>query len=376
MLKFNRKVKLQLTNLLRRYIKVEKTFYLTGKRKAGCIIVTIKTISEACGLSIAAVSKALNGQPGISQEKAAMVRRTAQEMGYYPNAAAQTLKTKRSYNIGILFQNLLAHEYFSLILESIRQTAEEKNYDITFLGNRHSPGMSYYEHAMRRQCDGVIVAQGDVEPNLVERLAESDLPLVSIERVFNGHTAVMSDNVGSMEEIVRYLYDMGHRRLAFIHGEMGDVTRARLAGFHRGCRACGIEIPDSRVIAARFHEPGDSMQATQRLLQEKTPPDCILYPDDISCISGIAAAQGMGLSVPGDISCFGFDGIRLAAVMTPSIATYRQNAEDIGRRATEELIAAIEDPKCYVPHVITVPGAIQPGGSVRDLTISEASEKE
>lgn len=342
----------------------------------GCGIVTIKMISEACGLSIAAVSKALNGQPGISQEKAAMVRRTAQEMGYYPNAAAQTLKTKRSFNIGILFQNLLAHEYFSLILESIRQTAEEKNYDITFLGNRHSPGMGYYEHAMYRQCDGVIVAQGNFDFDDLRRLTESEIPVVSVEQTFTGRTAVMSDNVGSMEEIVRYLHGLGHRRLAFVHGEMGDVTRARLTGFHRGCRACGVHIPDDWVVAARFHEPEDSIRATKKLLAEKNPPDCILYPDDISCIAGIAAAQSMGRSVPGDVSCFGFDGIRLAAVMTPSVATYRQNANEIGRQAAEELIAAIEDPKCYVPRVITVPGEIQPGGSVRDLTLSETSEKE
>ena len=348
------------------YNEVENV--LSSRRKVECAIVTIKMISEACGLSIAAVSKALNGQPGISKEKAAMVRRTAQEMGYYPNAAAQTLKTKRSFNIGILFQNELAHEFFSLILEAVRRTVEARGYDITFLVNQTGQGAGYYEHAMRRQCDGVIIAQGDVEPNAVERLAESSLPVVSIERVFHGRTAVMGDNVGSMEEIVRYLYGLGHRRLAFIHGEIGDVTRARLAGFHRGCRACGIEVPDHWVVAARFHEPEDSIQATQKLLREKTPPDCILYPDDISCISGIAAAQGMGLSVPQDISCFGFDGIRLAAVMTPSIATYRQNAQDIGRLAAEELIAAIEDPKCYIPRIITVPGEIQPGGSVRDLT--------
>ncbi len=365
-----------MTNQTRCCITKKKTFYFLGKRKVGCAIVTIKTISEACGLSIAAVSKALNGQPGISQEKAAMVRRTAQEMGYYPNAAAQTLKTKRSYNIGILFQNLLAHEYFSLILESIRQTAEEKNYDITFLGNRHHPGMSYYEHAMYRQCDGVIITQGNFDFEGVRRLAESEIPVVAVEQAFTGRTAVMSDNVGSMEQIVQYLHSLGHRRLAFIHGEMGDVTRARLVGFHRGCRTCGIEVPDDWVIAARFHEPEDSIQATQKLLGAKIPPDCILYPDDIACISGVAAAQSMGLSVPKDVSCFGFDGIRLAAVMTPSIATYRQNAQDIGRRAAEELIAAIEDPKCYVPRVITVPGEIQPGGSVRDLTVSETSEKE
>jgi len=174
--------------------------------------------------------------------------------------------------------------------------------------------------------------------------------------------------VGSMETIVRYLHSLGYRRPAFIHGEIGDVTRNRLAGFHRGCRACGIQVPDSYVIQGRFHEPEDSAKASRRLMQEKMPPDCILYPDDISCISGVAAIQGMGLTVPGDVGCFGFDGIRLAGVMTPTIATYRQNAHDIGRLAAEELIVAIEDPKCYVPHIITVPGAIQHGGTVRNLT--------
>ena len=209
----------------------------------------------------------------------------------------------------------------------------------------------------------------------MRRLTESEIPVVSIEQTFTGRTAVMSDNVGCMEEIVRYLYGLGHRRLAYIHGEMGDVTRARLTGFHRACRALDIQVPDRWLVSARFNEPEDSIQATQKLLREKALPDCILYPDDIACIAGVAAAQGMGLSVPEDISCFGFDGIRLASVMTPSIATYRQNAQGIGQQAAEELIAAIEDPKCYVPRVITVPGTIQPGGSVRDLTVSELSEK-
>ena len=332
-------------------------------------MVTIKTISEACGLSIAAVSKALNGQPGIGQEKAAMVRRTAQEMGYFPNAAAQTLKTKRSYNIGILYENYLAHEYFSLILESIRQTAQAKNYDITFLVNRNDQGMGYYEHAMRRQCDGVIIAHGIFDVEGLNRMAESAIPIVSVESLL-GCTAIMSDNVGGMEAIVHYLHGLGYRNLAFVHGEMGDITRSRLTGFHRGCRDCGLKVPDHHIVAARFQEPSDSAEATRKLMQEKTPPDCILYPDDVSCLGGIAAAQGMGLSVPEDIGCFGYDGVRLAGVMTPTIATYKQNAQDIGRYAAEELISAIEDPKCYVPRIITVSGEIQPGGTVRDMNKS------
>lgn len=96
-------------------------------------MVTIKTIAEKSGLSIAAVSKALNGRPGISLEKAEQVRQLAQELGYSPNAAAQMLKTNRSHNIGILFQNRLAHEFFSQVLEAIRDTAEARGYDITLL---------------------------------------------------------------------------------------------------------------------------------------------------------------------------------------------------------------------------------------------------
>lgn len=297
-----------------------------------------------------------------------MVRKAAQELGYYPNAAAQMLKTKRSYNVGILFQNRLGHEFFSLVLEALRHTVEGSGYDITFLGTWNGPGSGYYEHAMRRQCDGVIIAQGIFDFDSVHRLTESDIPVVSIEQVFTNRTAVMSDNVGSMETIVRYAYQMGHREIAFIHGEIGDVTRSRLVGFHRGCRACGLEVPDSHVIEARFNEPEDSGEATRQLLSEKTPPTCIIYPDDISCIGGITAIQKMGLSVPDDVSCIGFDGIRLTRIVSPSITTYRQNAQGIGQRAAEELIAAIEDPKCYIPRIITVPGEIQPGGSVKDLT--------
>lgn len=329
-------------------------------------MVTIKTLAEKCGLSIAAVSKALNGKPGIGPEKAELVRQTARELGYYPNAAAQTLKTRRSHNIGILFKNSLGHEFFSLILESIRQAAENKGYDITFLsGNAEHIG--YYEHAMRSQCDGVIIAQGSFHAESLRRLAESELPVVSIEQAFPGCTSIMGDNVGSMETIVRYLHGLGHDRLAYIHGPSGEITRSRLAGFYRGCRECGITAPDSFVTEAYFHEPGSAAEATRNILKEKIKPTCIIYPDDISCIGGMTALRGMGLSVPEDISCFGYDGIRLTSILSPSIATYHQNAQEIGRRAAEELISAIEDTKFYVPQAITVPGEIQPGDSVRDL---------
>ena len=119
--------------------------------------VTLKTIAEQCGLSCAAVSKALHHLPGVSEEKAEMVRATARGLGYYPNAAARTLKTNQSHNIGIIFENGMSHEFFSQMLDEIRSCLEEQNYDITLMSNRFHREGGYYGHVMRRQCDGVII---------------------------------------------------------------------------------------------------------------------------------------------------------------------------------------------------------------------------
>ncbi len=332
-------------------------------------MVTLRALSERCGVSVAAVSKALNGRQGISAEKAELVRRTAREMGYYPNAAARTLKTHRSLNIGILFKNVMANEYFSAILEGVRDAAEEHGYDITFLSN--VPGeYGYYQHAMRRQCDGVIIVSpgySEQEQSEALKLAESDLPVVSIDQIYRNRSSVTGDNLGGLEEIVSYLYGLGHRRLAFIHGEMGDVTRQRLAGFFRACRARDIRVPDEYVIQGQYQNPDAAALATRQLLRCKTLPTCILYPDDTACVGGIAELADHGLSVPEDISCFGYDGSHIALLTRPTLATHDQNCHSIGEQAVLELISAIEDAKCFVPRNITVTGSVHPGGSVRDL---------
>ncbi len=102
-------------------------------------MVSMKDISAECGVSIATVSKALNDHKDIGVETKAYIRRVAKEMGYFPNSAAKTLKTKRSYNIGVLFavddHSGLTHDYFAQVLDSLKCTAEDKGYDITFLNS-------------------------------------------------------------------------------------------------------------------------------------------------------------------------------------------------------------------------------------------------
>lgn len=332
-------------------------------------MVTIKDIAQKTGVSIAAVSKALNHLPGISAEKAKEILDTAEEMGYYPNTAARMLKTNRSHNIGIVYQNRLAHEYFSQVLEAVRNETSAKGYDLTFLSSEGSHD-GYYEHAMRRQCDGIIIAQGIYDKEELDKLAASSLPLVAIDQKFNGHTAVFNDNIGSTEEIVKYLHEMGHERIAYIHGEDGEVTQQRLKGFLNGCEKYGIKVPKNYIVAAKFQEPRDSGLATRKLLTLKNRPTCIIYPDDISYLGGLTEMEHQQLSIPDDCSCVGYDGIRLSTLLRPSLATYHQNAEELGRKAAEELIKQIEHPKNYKVDSYIIKGNVQQGATVKNLTAS------
>lgn len=333
-------------------------------------MVSMKDIALRCGVSVATVSKALNGQPDIGEETRARIAATAKEMGYMTNSAARALKTNRTYNLGVLFvderRSGLTHEYFSAMLESFKVEAENHGYDITFIN--HNVGgrpTSYLQHCLYRGVDGVVIACVDFNDARVRELVESRIPLVTIDRVFDNRLAILSDNVQGVSTLVRHVYDKGHRKIAFLHGERTSVTNNRLIGFHRTCEELGLEIPDEYIIECVYHDPDRCAEATRQLLALPDPPTCILFPDDFSYIGGMNVILEAGLRIPEDISAVGYDGIHLAKVMR--LTTYSQNAAALGRTAAERLISLIEHPKTTVLDRIMVQGGLLEGNSVKDI---------
>ena len=247
----------------------------------------MKDIALKCGVSVATVSKALNGQQDIGQETRERIRQAAEEMGYMTNASARALKTSRSYNIGVLFvdpmRSGLAHEFFSAVLDSIRVESEREGYDITFInrnvGRRQT---TYLQHCLYRGLDGVVIASVDFSDPMVLELIQSEIPVVTIDHMFNGRIAVMSDNTAGMEALVRYAVGRGHRRLAFIHGEHTTVTDSRLTGFYRACEALDVPVNEDYVIEGAFHDTKRCYEATKELLALPERPSCIFFPDDFS----------------------------------------------------------------------------------------------
>lgn len=345
---------------------------LPGSVKEGDCVVTIKMIAKECGYSVATVSKALNGAPDISAETRERIRKVAEEMGYTSNAAARMLKTGRSYNFGVLFEDAankgLTHSFFSHILNSFKHRAEELGYDISFISDRlGGRDISYVEHARYRNCDGVVIASVDYTEHAVMDLVNSGIPVVTIDRVFDNCGSVISDNISGAAEIVKYVHSLGHRRIAFIHGEDTAVTRHRVASFCRTCKELGIEVPEEYLVPSVYTEPDAAAILTRKLLELPNPPTCILYPDDISYIGGMNEIEKLGLSIPADISAVGYDGADVSQMLRPRLTTLKQDAEKMGESAAEELVRAVEGGRTYIPGRIVVPGSLLIGGTVRDL---------
>lgn len=335
-------------------------------------MITIKMIAKQCGYSTATVSKAINGAPDISAETTEYIRKVAAEMGYMPNAAARALKTSRSYSFGVLFEENanrgLTHSFFSHILNSFKRRSGELGYDITFISDRlGGRSISYTEHARYRNCDGVMIAAVDYTEHAVTDLVNSSIPVVTVDCIFENCGSVISDNVSGMRELVTHIYRMGHRRIAYIHGEDSAVTRHRIASFYRTCMELGVQVPDEYVQQGIYLNAGAAELATRKLLQLPEPPTCILYPDDISYIGGMNEIERMGLSVPDDISAAGYDGIDIGQMIRPRLTTVKQDAERMGEAAAEELVRAVEEGRQYIPGRITVPGTLLTGETVKDL---------
>ncbi len=333
-------------------------------------MVTIKDISKKCGVSPATVSKALNGYGDVSPKTLALIKKTADEMHYMPNSAARLLKTNRSRNIGVVFEDDtlsgLTHDYFSRILNSAKNELERRGYDITFIGQRVG-GNTFLEHLRYRNCDGVLIANVDFSKEGVQELIKSGIPAVTIDYVFDNVSAVLSDNVDGTYTLTKYLLDAGHKDIAFIHGEHTSVTSKRLAGFFRALSEADVEVPDGFVTEGRYHDTKASAMLTEKLMSGKRRPTAIMYPDDFAYIGGMNQLEKMSLKIPEDVSVAGYDGINLSQVIRPRLTTYAQDAERIGAESGRKLVEVIEQGRGAIAEQIMVPGHLIEGGSVKRL---------
>ena len=202
----------------------------------------------------------------------------------------------------------------------------------------------------------------------VRELAAGDLPMVTLDHIYRGVPAVLSDNETGVQKLVEYAINKGHRRIAFIHGHNNSVvTRTRIKQFYNTMAFHALPVPDEYVREGRYDEVGLTRKLVTELLSLPERPTCILLPDDISYLGAQDAARDMGLSVPREISFVGYDGIPLIQTLRPRLTTIRQDGEQLGQALARLLIQAIEHPgnSRHMPTIFPV--EFLEGGTVAEV---------
>lgn len=332
--------------------------------------VTIKDVARNCGLSISTVSKVFNGYPDISEATRQQVMDKAREIGYRPNALARALKTNRSYNLGVLFvdENVsgLMHPFFASVLNAFKEEAERHGYDITFInhniGDMH---MTYLEHCRYRNVDGVCLACVDFYSDEVVELVKSDIPCITIDHSFDNCVSIISDNVKGMRMLVDRAASLGHRRIAYIHGQRNSyVTENRIQSYYQAMQINGLPVPKGYVVHGRYDDMNSIRNHLIALLDRKDRPTCILLPDDASYFGALDIIRRKGLRVPQDISVAGYDGIRAVQEVSPRLTTIRQDCASMGQKAVMYLLDRIDHPSRKHGGTVLIPTTLIEGESM------------
>jgi len=308
---------------------------------------TIYDIAKRTGYSPTTVSKAFNNYTDVREKTRQEILNAAREMGYVPNAHARTLTTKKSWTIGVLFVEStgagIRHPFFSAVIESFKQVAVAKGYDLMFISKDVGGKQSgYLENCRIRGVDGVVVFLSDYGDPYFQELLDSNIPTVILDFETTQSHTVCSDNTAGAMQAMEYLISLGHRRIAHISGGLNTFPGSRRQqGYEQALEQWGLERKEGYIITGEFYTLEGGYEAMKQLLQLPQPPTAVFASGDLLALGAIMAIRDSGLNVPADISVMGYDDVDLAKYITPALTTVRQDAGLLGKGAAELLFASI-----------------------------------
>ena len=348
---------------------------------------TIQQLAEQSGVSVATVSRALNGSSEVSEATRERILELARRLDYTPSAAARTLVKRRSHLVGVVLETGpghpdLLHPFFQEVLVGLKHGAGALGYDVLLFasdepGNGFGGTHSYLRRAEHHRVDGAIVMGFDGRDPEIRKLASSRVPCIAVDADLGGPRTgfVMSETREGAALAVRHLRELGHERIATITGALATRPGAdRLDGYREEIAALGVELRDEYVVEGDFYDES-GYRGTRQLLELDEPPTAIFAASDLMAAGALRAASEAGIRVPGDLAVVGFDDIGLASLITPQLTTVRQDMEALGQAAAEALGEMIEDPgaepaRTMVPTRLVVRASSGANGASRATTLT------
>jgi LacI family transcriptional regulator len=308
--------------------------------------VTIEHVAQVADVSVATVSRVLNGTQPVRPKTRDKVLRAAQSLGYVVNKQAQRLAGGRSNIIGLIVRELTT-SYISEIVRGIDAELVEANFDL-MLHTTHPRARSEAEYAIdltRGLADGLLLSLPRNPGAYLQTLRNRKFPHVLIDHagINDGSPSVSATNRKGGYDATKHLIELGHTRIGFITGTMDlGCSRQRLEGYRAALREARIPFDTTLVREGDFQQPvGYAIGKT--LLEMKNRPTAIFASNDVMAFGVMEAARDCGMGVPDDLSIIGFDGIPQTANVNPPMTTVAQPLELMGREAVRMLLKCIRD---------------------------------
>jgi LacI family transcriptional regulator len=303
--------------------------------------VTIHDVAARAGVSVATVSRVLNRNAPVREETLQHVQDVARRLRYVPNVAARALSIRRSNTIGVVLPDVHG-EFFSEVIRGIDVAARKAGFHILVSGSHSDPAeMLAMLDAMRGRVDGLLVMAPDVAIGSLREQISPELPLVLLNARSDEHDVVAIDNYGGANAMTAHLASLGHTRIAFIKGpEQNDDARERLRGYRQAMKKIGVRERGLECPGDFTEETG--CEAARALLTRKPRPTAIFAANDAMAIGALSALRDAEVGVPAEMAVAGFDDIRVGRYITPSLTTVHVDIDELGRRALELVVDAID----------------------------------
>ncbi|ATP94950.1 catabolite control protein A [Bacillus altitudinis] len=323
--------------------------------------VTIYDVAREANVSMATVSRVVNGNPNVKPTTRKKVLEAIDRLGYRPNAVARGLASKKTTTVGVIIPDI-SSIFYSELARGIEDIATMYKYNIILSNSDQNTDKELHllNTMLGKQVDGIVFMGGNITDVHVEEFKRSPVPIVLAASV-EEQAQTPSVNINYEQAIydsVQLLAEKGHKRIAFVSGPMSEPINSmrKLAGYKRALEEAGIAF-DEALVAEGDYSYDSGIEALANLLDQSDKPTAVIAATDEMALGVIHGAQDRGVSIPEDLEVIGFDNTRLSLMVRPQLTTVVQPTYDIGAVAMRLLTKLmnkeqVEDQIVELPHRI------------------------
>ena len=268
---------------------------------------------------------------------------TAERLGYQPDFAARSLRTRQSFALGFLVPDVRNIVFVSLFIGA-EAAARRHGYQLLLspVGNDQPPQKEHIDFLVERNVDGMLIATARLDDPLLEQLKNAEIPYILVNRwTDDSMPYVACDDEEGGRLVTRHLIELGHRRIGFVRGTRGvSTTEGRLAGYYAALAEADLPA-DQQLIVGSGYTTTTGTTAARSILNNPELPTAIVVSDDMVAAAVCRELAEQGLRVPEDVSVTGYNDLPIAALLSPSLTTVDNRLELMGEQAAELLVNRI-----------------------------------